>query len=228
MSPGEQPAPPLLVVLEHAGDEGPGLIAEVAASSDVNLRRLGTADPLPRLGSMSALLVMGGPQSVYSGEPRLRAEVALLHEAVTQGLPVLGICLGAQLLAAACGAAVRPGEQGQELGLGTVALTAPARDDPVFAGCGAVLPALHWHADTFELPPGSCHLASSGLYPNQGFRLGRAYGFQFHLEVDAPLLAAWSPRLSLPSDSRDWLRETEPVRRRVLANWLDQALDAVP
>ncbi len=222
-------SPPLLVVVEHAEDEGPGLIADVAIDQGMNVWRVGGADPLPTaLDRMTALVVMGGPQSVYAGDPRLRAEVSLLHEAVTRAVPVLGICLGAQLLAAACGSAIRPGEHGHELGLGHVTLTAPGRDDPVFAGCADTVPVLHWHGDTFDLPPGSCHLASSPLYASQAFRLGRAHGFQFHVEVDAVLLSAWSARLGLPRGAPDWLRETEALRRRVIANWIATALDAAP
>jgi GMP synthase-like glutamine amidotransferase len=154
--------------------------------------------------------------------------VALIHDAVTRGLPVLGVCLGAQLLAFACGAAVRPGESGPELGLGSVTLTGSGQDDPVFAGCGPELPVLHWHGDTFELPRGSCHLALSDLYVNQAFRLGRAYGLQFHIEMDASLLEAWSGRLALPAEAEAWLWQTEPLRRGMIARWLEQAVDAVP
>jgi len=147
---------------------------------------------------------------------------------VTRGLPILGVCLGAQLLAAACGAGVRPGERGRELGPGTVTLSGAGRDDPLFAGCAATLPVLHWHGDTFDLPRGACHLARSPSYVNQGFRLGRVYGFQFHLEVDARLLHDWSTRLPLPDDAGAWLRQTDPVRRGVLERWVREVLTAVP
>ncbi|MGD1034665.1 MAG: type 1 glutamine amidotransferase [Candidatus Dormibacteria bacterium] len=220
--------PPLLVVIEHAEDEGPGLIGEIATGFGMQVRRLSAVDPLPALDGVTALVVMGGPQSVHEPDRRLRDEVVLLHEAVTRGLPVLGVCLGAQLAAAACGAPVRPGSRGPELGLGAVTLTAPGRDDPVFAGCGPTLAVLHWHADTFDLPRGSCHLAHSEAYPNQAFRLGRAYGFQFHVEVDGALLSAWARHLPLPDDAREWLRRTDAERRGVVARWLRQALDAVP
>jgi GMP synthase-like glutamine amidotransferase len=220
--------PPLLVVVEHAEDEGPGLIGEIATGFGMRMRRLGAADPLPALDGVTALVVMGGPQSVHEPDRRLRDEVVLLHEAVTRGLPVLGVCLGAQLTAAACGAPVRPGERGPELGLGAVTLTAPGRDDPLFEGCGPTLAVVHWHADTFDLPRGSCHLAHSEAYPNQAFRLGRAYGFQFHVEVDGALMSAWARQLPLPDDAREWLRRTDAERRGILARWVRQALDAVP
>jgi GMP synthase-like glutamine amidotransferase len=230
MSPGvaEVSSPPLLLVLEHAEDEGPGLIAEVATGLGARVRRVAFDDPLPTLDAVAALVVMGGPQTVHAPDRRLRDEVRLIHAGVTRGLPILGVCLGAQLLAAACGAEVRRGEAGPEIGLGTVSLTAAARDDPIFAGGGAELAVLHWHGDTFDLPRGSCHLAVSRAYANQGFRLGRVYGFQFHIEVDAGLLRDWSPRLGLPADAGEWMRRTDPERRAVLTRWVRQALDAVP
>jgi GMP synthase (glutamine-hydrolysing) len=221
------PAPPL-VVIEHDESEGPGLLADVAAINGVNLRRSGLRDPLPSLDRVAGLVVLGGPQAAHGTDPRLRAEVALLHEAVTRGLPVLGIGLGAQLLAVACGGRVLPGERGRELGLGTITLTAAGRDDPLFAGSPEGVPVVHFHGDTFELPRGSCHLASSELYPSQAFRLGRAYGFQFHLEVDGRLLAAWAPQLSLPASAMRWLAETEAVRRGILSRWVARARDSVP
>lgn len=225
--PAEASRSPLLAVIEHVGDEGPGLIGEIAIAAGLTVRRCGMGDPLPDLEPLSALVVMGGPQAVYEPEQRLSAEVALLHEGLTRGLPILGVCLGAQLLAAACGARVRGGERGQELGLGTVRLTGLGRDDPVFAGFEEVIPVLHWHGDTFDLPRGACHLASSDAYANQGFRLGRAYGFQFHLEVDDQLLHDWRRRIDLPDDAASWQRRTEPVRRGILERWLTEALASV-
>jgi GMP synthase-like glutamine amidotransferase len=219
---------PLLVVVEHVENEGPGLIAQVADGCGMNVQRVGAADPLPELDSVAGLVVMGGPMSVCDGEPRLGAEVALLHDALTRGLPILGVCLGAQLLAAACGARVYHGDRGEEVGLGTVTLTEPANDDPLFAGCGDTLDVLHWHGDTFDLPRGACHLAGSDAYPNQAFRLGCAYGFQFHLEVDAALLLDWAPRIGSPADPAAWLRRTEAERRGVLRRWAERAGGALP
>jgi GMP synthase (glutamine-hydrolysing) len=219
--------PPLLAILEHAEDEGPGLIARLAAAAGMAVLRVGAADPLPGLDGVTALAVMGGPQAVYQRDPRLVEEIALIHRAMTGALPVLGVCLGAQLVATACGAAVRPGPAGPELGLGSATLTPAGRDDPLFSGCGESVPVLHWHRDTFALPAGSCHLARSAVYPIQAFRLGRAYGIQFHLEVDAELLSAWAPALNLAAGAEEWLIQTEPVRARILATWIRRAIDTV-
>ena len=220
--------PPLLVVIEHAVDEGPGLIGEIATGFGMQVRRLGAADPLPGLDGMTALVVMGGPQSVHQPDRRLREEVVLLHEAVTRGLPVLGVCLGAQLAAAACGAPVRPGEQGPELGLGAVTLTAPGQRRPRLRGLrphpgGAPLARRHLRPAPGLLPSGS----QRGL-PQPGFpaRAG--------VRVPVPPRGRRRPAGQLGRAPRPARRRagvaaaTDAERRGVIARWVRQALDAVP
>ena len=122
-------------------------------------------------------------------------ERELLRAAVEAGVPVLGVCLGAQQLAAALGGEVRRGAV-PECGVGEVHLTAAALADPVFGPAPTPLPCVHWHGDTFSLPPGAVHLARSDAYENQAFRVGtRAYGLQFHVEVTGALVAHWGPHL---------------------------------
>jgi GMP synthase-like glutamine amidotransferase len=154
-------------------------------------------DPLPDLQELDGLVVMGGPMGALDDHehPHLPAERELLAAAVAAELPVLGVCLGAQLLAAAAGAKVYHGPV-LEVGLGTVDLTDAGRADPVLGPAGPRLDVLHWHQDTFELPDDAVHLASSDIYPHQAFRLGeQAYGLQFHLELDATLLHDLTPHL---------------------------------
>ena len=135
---------------------------------------------------------MGGPMGAYEDDahPWLADEKRLLREAVEAGHPVWGVCLGAQLLAAALGAHVYPGAEA-EVGLLDVELTPAAADDPVFSVLPPTFPALQWHGDTFDLPPGATLLASSPAYANQAFVYGRAYALQFHLEVSPELAAEW-------------------------------------
>lgn len=186
-------------VVQHVDFEGPGSIAAVAAERGIALdvRKPYRGDPLPAPDDIDGLVVMGGPMGAFDDveHPHLAAERDLLAAAVTRGLPVLGVCLGAQLLAAALGARIMRG-QVPEIGLGTVTLTDDGLRDAAFGPAGPVLPVFHWHADTFTPPTGTVQLAESTAYRNQAFRVGeRAYGLQFHVELDQDLRAALEPHL---------------------------------
>jgi GMP synthase-like glutamine amidotransferase len=188
------------VVMQHVGFEGPGSVARAVTDSGAALHVVrvdrGEAVPPPdSAGRMSGLVVMGGPMGVHDDLPWLEDERALLRAAVGAGLPVLGVCLGAQQLAAALGAEVTSGPA-PECGVGEVHLTTDAIGDPVFGPAPTPLPCVHWHSDTFSLPEGAVRLARNDAYENQAFRVGeRAYGLQFHVEVTASLVAHWGPHL---------------------------------
>lgn len=188
------------VVLQHVPYEGPGSIAAAVrdAGAELDVVRIDNDDPVPppdAVAAMAGLVVMGGPMGVHDGLPWLERERALLRAAVEAGLPVLGVCLGAQQLAAAFGAKVMEGPA-PEYGMGEVHLTPEAFADPVFGPAPTPLPCVHWHADTFDLPDGAVRLAGNAAYENQAFRIGtRAYGLQFHVEVTAALVGHWGPHL---------------------------------
>ncbi|HEV3282235.1 MAG TPA: type 1 glutamine amidotransferase [Acidimicrobiales bacterium] len=202
--PGGADGPRLWFVLQHVDHEGPGLIADAltAAGWGVQVVRPDHGQPLPDAGSLAGLVVLGGPMGVHdtATHPWLEDERVLIGEAARTGRPVLGVCLGAQQLAASLGAAVTTGAA-PEIGLGHVELTPAGRTDrvlgPEYGGLADPrVPCLHWHQDTFALPDGAAHLAATARYPHQAFRWGsRAYGLQFHIEVDPALAAAWLPKL---------------------------------
>jgi GMP synthase-like glutamine amidotransferase len=150
--------------------------------------RVFDGDPIPAtLDQFHGVVVMGGPMSATSddGFPTRAAEIHLLTEALRRSVPVLGVCLGAQLLARAGGAEIFKGENGPEVGWGTVELSGAGIEDRLLGGLPTTLPVLHWHGDTYKLPDEAVHLASSNAYLEQAFRLGSvAWGFQFHVEVD--------------------------------------------
>jgi GMP synthase-like glutamine amidotransferase len=181
--------------------------------------RLDEGDRLPPLDELGGVVALGGPMSVHDAHahPWLVREREWLAAAVGEEMPVLGICLGAQQLAAALGAAVRTGP-GPEIGLGEVTLACDASDDPVLGPEGERVPVLHWHGDTFDIPPNAVRLAGSDRYENQAFRYGRnAYGFQFHVEVDRPLADAWARFLPVGTTVDEPRRaEVEGVGRRIL------------
>jgi GMP synthase-like glutamine amidotransferase len=153
------------------------------------VRRTFAGDPVaPDASGYDGVVVMGGPMSACSDErfASRQAEVALLRDALGLALPTLGVCLGAQLLALAAGGLVYPGADGPEVGWSGVELLPTCERDALFDGFPHRLPVLHWHGDTFDLPPGAQRLAHNERYPNQAFRVGEAaWGLQFHLEVTA-------------------------------------------
>lgn len=188
------------VVLQHVAYEGPGAIALAVsdAGGELSVVRVDRGEPVPGPDTaphLAGLVVMGGPMGVHDKDAWLSAERGLLRAAVEAGVPALGVCLGAQQLAAALGAEVSPGPA-PEVGVGEVHLTAEALHDPVFGPAPTPLACVHWHGDTFSLPQGAVRLAGNDAYANQAFRVGaRAYGLQFHVEVTAALVAHWGPHL---------------------------------
>jgi GMP synthase (glutamine-hydrolysing) len=184
-----------VLVLQHIACEPPGVFEDVLRESGAELLRveLDEGDQLPEPGSFDALIAMGGPMGAGDDAelPWLGEEKRLVAESVRAGVPVWGVCLGAQLLAASLGARVYRGPS-PEVGLLPVTLTEAALADPVFAGAPRELVTLQWHQDTFELPEGAVALAKSPAYANQAFRVGdSAYGVQFHLEVSTAMAREW-------------------------------------
>jgi GMP synthase (glutamine-hydrolysing) len=179
---------PTVIVLQHVQPETPGLIADALKSAGVALSTIHSAEgqPVPRqMDDAVGLVVMGGPMGVYEQVryPFLRDELHLIERALRAEKPVLGVCLGSQLLAAALGTPVTPGKH-KEIGWHRVTLTDAAATDPLWANVESSFMAYHWHGDVFDLPAGATPLASSKLTKCQAYRYGRAaYGVLFHMEV---------------------------------------------
>lgn len=151
----------------------------------------------PDVSRYDALIVLGGPQMPDQGDlhPHLNVEMRCIEEALKREIPVLGICLGAQLMAYTLGGGVRPMKQ-WEIGWYDLEPTHLAAADPAFCALAETHPVFQWHGYTFDLPDGAVHLARSETCENQAFRYQKnAYGLQFHLELDERLINRW---LSLP------------------------------
>jgi len=191
--------------LQHAPGEGPGRVANWAAAHGHQFT--GThwyrGDAAPDSGSIDFLVVMGGGMNIYEhrNHPWLVPEKALIAAVIAQGKPVLGICLGAQLIADVLGGKVYQNPE-LEIGWYPIRLLETARKHPPFSRFPAEFTVLHWHGDTFDLPPGATLLASSSPCPNQAFIYGKnVIGLQFHAEVR-------------PEDVRSFVQgETAPLPR---------------
>ncbi|UXI67176.1 type 1 glutamine amidotransferase [Tahibacter amnicola] len=203
---------PRLLVFQHVAAEPLGTLDRLIRQRGhrikfVNFER--EPDAQPCLDRYRGLVVLGGPMNVEDQErrPHLKTELRAIETALAQNKPVLGICLGAQLLAHVLGAPVQRHRE-TEIGWYDVKTTEAGRSDPVLAPLGAVHPVFQWHSYTFEVPRDAHHLAETASCANQAFRYGQnAYGFQFHLEANRALIERW---LSIPSYRDDMLAASLP------------------
>jgi GMP synthase (glutamine-hydrolysing) len=175
-------------VLQHHPVENLGAIADSLEEAALAWQYVRVFDGAPIPADMKGaggLIVMGGPETVYQLDryPYLRDEMRLIESALRDNKPILGVCLGAQLLAAVLGATVKRGES-REIGWYPVQLAAAANDDRLMRELPDEFMAAHWHSDVFELPSGAVALASSAKTAVQAFRFGnKAYGILFHAEI---------------------------------------------
>jgi GMP synthase (glutamine-hydrolysing) len=197
-------------------DDTLGIAAAVLAEAGIPILRLdGFEDGInwPELDQIGGLVVFGGEMNVdeTARYPSLLTQRHLMRRAVDAGVPVLGICLGAQMLARVLDARVYPAPV-RELGFHPVTITAAGQRDPLLSAFGSGDRVFQWHEDTFDLPEGATLLAAGDQIPVQAFRFGRhAWGIQFHFEVDRAGVEAWL-RVAAPTLERTWQRRPDEVR----------------
>jgi GMP synthase-like glutamine amidotransferase len=184
-----------IYVLQHVPSEPLGIWEEELHRwhAPFTCLKLWEGEPLPEPKAALGAIVMGGPMNVEEQDrfPHLKAEIEFIRALVALETPVLGVCLGGQLLAAALGARVGYGPE-PEIGYAQVTLTPVGAEDTLFTGFPMTLPVFQWHAQGFELPKGAVLLAASPGYPHQAFRFGKAWGLQFHLEVTPEMVLEWA------------------------------------
>ena len=185
-----------ILVLQHQTCEPLGMIEPALLRANHTIRTVqtqhGQAVP-PELEGSAGLIIMGGSMGVYEQDRYsfLGDEIRLIQHALTREVPILGICLGAQLLAAALGSPVLSSQK-KEIGWHPVTLAPEAAGDPLWQDIPTTFAGFHWHGDFFERPHGAVSLASSALTPCQAFRFGAAvYGLQFHMEVTETMIQDW-------------------------------------
>ncbi len=226
-----------ILVLQHAAPETLGALGPALTARQILPRyvKAFAGERIPRdPGRAAGLIVLGGPMGVadQARYPFLRQEIALIERTLAADRPVLGICLGSQLLAAALGARVGSAPR-PEIGWYPVRLTEAAAADPVWTSLPPSFTAFHWHGDVFDLPRGSVLLGSSDRTPHQAFRYGAmAWGLQFHPEVTSTQLAAMADesaddlyaagvnRAELVAAGARYLPALQRVGRLLIDDWL--------
>jgi GMP synthase (glutamine-hydrolysing) len=197
-----------LLVFQHVPHEILGTLNPLLKRAGFRIRYVNFArhpDAQPSLDGYHGLVVLGGPMSVNDTDqfPHLMTELKLIEDAMRRDLPVLGICLGAQLTAKMLGGEVYPNEE-KEIGWYDVSPTEEAQRDPLLGEFRCTEKIFQWHGDTFDIPRGAVHLAFSELCLNQAFRYGaNVYGLQFHLEVDEWMIHRW---LRVPENRQEIAR----------------------
>lgn len=236
-------ARPKILVFQHVPYEPLGTLDPLLKDAGFRIRYVNfgrDAAQRPALDRYEALIVLGGPMNADQIDryPNLRTEVELIREAVDRDMSVLGICLGAQLLAKSLGGEVAPNDV-REIGWHDVHLTDAGTDDPVLSAFTARQRVFQWHEDGIALPPGCEHLARSDASHVQAFRHGEhAYGFQFHLEVDRSLIERWltvpanRPMLDaergrvepdrIRADAMHYIEELQALSRETFGRWIDR------
>lgn len=201
-----------IMVLQHVGHEPLGTLNPMLKDAGFRIRYVNFGrhpHSEPHLESYSGLIILGGPMGVYEADrhPHLKVEMRMIEQALKMDIPILGICLGSQLIASVLGAHVRKAPR-WELGWCDVQLTAEGRGDSLFKDYAPTEKLFQLHQDTFDVPKSAVHLAKSSVCDGQAFRMGeKVYGMQFHLEVDHAMITRWLAR----TDNRKII-QTESTR----------------
>lgn len=183
--------PRKILAVQNIECETLGMLEQMFRSDGFQIENINAqSDPVPATSKgYDAIVILGGPMAVYDSLPYLQREQDLIKDAMKNDTPVLGICLGSQLIAQAAGGRVYKGKK-KEIGMGSVTIT-PASSNDIFRGVtDKTIRVFQWHGDTYDLPASAKMLAYTDLYP-QAFRIGSAVGIQFHLEVDKPMIEQW-------------------------------------
>lgn len=216
-----------LLVLRHEPFEHLGYFAEVLEKHKIPFAYIDLGQTLPARAE-APLIVMGGPQSANDPLAGIAAELKFIEQAIIAGLPVLGICLGSQLIAKALGARVYKNKY-SEIGWAPVHFTEHAGGDPLFGDIPSPSPFFHWHGETFDLPHGAAWLAYTEKCQNQAFCFKQnVYGVQFHPEITPAMIEDWCAQpancgdvATLDGPIDPYAFDTSHQAQKILSGWLN-------
>ncbi len=200
----------MILFIKHIDIEGPGTIETYLDNQcyDLETVDLGKGEALPdNFSDLEAVVCLGGPMNVYEEDkyPFLKKENEFIKEILKREIPYLGICLGSQLLAKACGAKVVKSPV-KEVGWFTIDFKKETQKDLLFASLKGPFDVFHWHEDMWEIPPGGTLLATAQGCPHQAFKVGKnAYGIQFHVEVTGRIIEDWC---------KAYLKSSDPTKQK--------------
>jgi len=206
---------PDVLVVQNTRIEGSGILGNLLKNDGFKIRQVFAKDEKLPQNDASFLIILGGPESANDDLSYLRDEEQLIRDFVSKEKPVLGICLGSQLIAKAFGASVHHGEK-KEIGF-YHDLIKDNMNSKLFSGFENPFTVFHWHGDTFELPKGAVRLVHSDDYENQAFQLGTAVGIQFHLEVDEKMINLWLDKAEEKLEKIPYI-EPAKIRQDIDAN----------
>jgi GMP synthase (glutamine-hydrolysing) len=179
-----------ILVIQNAKYEGLAVLGELLKKDGFVTKTIfAKTEPIPT-SNPSAMIILGAPESANDDLQYLKDEINLIRNYAEKNIPILGICLGSQLIAKAFGARVYQGPK-KEIGFYQDVEFDNQKDSSLFRGINSPAIVFHWHGDTFDLPKGATRLAHSKQYENQAFRFKSAVAVQFHLEVDEPTIRLW-------------------------------------
>ena len=206
---------PDALIIQNTRIEGSGILGSLLKSDGFSIQQVfAKQEPIPQ-NEASLLVILGGPESANDDLSYLRKEEQLIRNFVSKEIPVLGICLGSQLIAKSFGAKVYSGPK-KEIGF-YHDLVVDNINSKLFSGFENPFTVFHWHADTFDLPKGAIRLVHSNDYSNQAFQLGTAVGIQFHLEVDENMINLWLDKTQEKLEKIPYIKPAK-IRQEIDAN----------
>jgi GMP synthase (glutamine-hydrolysing) len=227
------------IAIRHVAFEDAGTLEDILAEREIALRYLEAGvDDLSQAKEADLLIVLGGPIGVYevARYPFLKDEFAVIEWALKRHTPLIGVCLGAQAIAASLGSRVYPG-RAKEIGWGLISLSVAGRASPLAALSDCGYRVLHWHGDTFDLPNGATRLAETAITPNQAFAYGpKVLALQFHVEPRARHIERWliantgelaASAIDLGkfrADTKTHGPGLERASAKIFGDWIDRAL----